>query len=345
MNNKKKLRTGISTGTCAAAAARAAAMLITGNDPGSGVEIELPSKEIIMVPVFGSGLEEGLAWAMVRKDAGDDPDETHGLLIGARVGFSEQGITITGGRGVGRITRPGLAISPGNPAINPVPLEMIRSGVSGLTDRGLLVEIFVPGGEKIAARTFNQRLGIRGGISILGTSGIVRPFSVEAIKETISLNINMVLQTGRLSLVLVPGRIGFRAALKQGFARDEIVEVSNEWEYALDRCLDLNARGLVLAGHPGKLLKFVAGDFQTHSKNSVSAVAVFERLAGDCLERDIHGLNTVEQGIQGLDDKEKPRLGEYLARKVRDAVLKKTDHLMDIKVILTDLKGEVFGRA
>jgi cobalt-precorrin-5B (C1)-methyltransferase len=339
------VRKGISTGTCAAAAARAAAMLIIGGEPGAAVRVELPSKEFVTVLVAEQGLEADRAWAMVRKDAGDDPDVTHGLFIGANVRLAGQGITITGGRGVGRVTRPGLAVSPGSPAINPVPMAMIRAAVSGLTDRGLEVEIFVPGGEKIAAKTFNRRLGIVGGISILGTSGIVRPFSVEAIRETIFLNIKMVLETGRDSLVLVPGRLGFRAAREHGFARDEIVEVSNEWRFALESCLELNLRRLVLAGHPGKLLKFIDGDFQTHSNKSSSAVPVFQRLAGECLGREIRGLNTVEEGINGLGPGERSRAGNYMARLVRDAVMNKTQQRARIKVMLINLKGEIFGHA
>ena len=345
MNTSGSLRTGISTGTCAAAAAKAAAMLLTGRDLKGGVDIELPSGKTILVPIAWSGLVNCRGLAMVRKDGGDDPDETHGLLIGARVGYGEKDVNITGGPGVGRVTRPGLAVKPGEPAINPVPLKMIRASVSGFTDRGLLVEIFVPGGEKAAARTFNRRLGITGGISILGTSGIVRPFSVEAIKQTISLGINMILHTGCKNPVLVPGRIGFRAAVKLGFQEDGIVEVGNEWEFALERCIDLGVAGLVLVGHPGKLLKFVAGDFQTHSRESGSAVPVFVRLARDCLDRDMVGLNTVEQGMQCLGSDQRARLGEYLALEVKDAVLKRTGHGLNPKVILIDLKGDAFGFA
>ncbi len=343
--SSNKLRTGISTGTCAAAAAKAATMLLTGNKLPAGVEIKLPSGEFIIVPIVRSGLENGRAMALVRKDGGDDPDVTHGLMIGARVGFSAEGIQIAGGKGVGKVTKPGLAVKPGRPAINPVPMEMIRSSVSGITSKGLLVEIFVPEGEKTAVRTFNERLGIKGGISILGTSGIVRPFSVNAIRETIALSINMFLQTRRVNPVLVPGRIGFRAARKLGFYEDQIIEVSNEWECALKKCLDCKVAALVLVGHPGKLLKFVAGDFQTHSKKSAPAVSVFESSAKDCLNKNMKGLNTVEQGIQSLDSPEKTLLGAHLALKVKNAVLVKTEYCIDPEVILIDLKGDVFGRA
>ncbi|MFP4084270.1 MAG: cobalt-precorrin-5B (C(1))-methyltransferase CbiD [Desulfonatronovibrio sp.] len=345
MHKSGNLRTGISTGTCAAAAARAAAMLLLGSDPGDEVEVKLPAGKTVKVRIAEKQVEKGLAQAMVCKDGGDDPDETHGLLIGARIKYADQGITITGGKGVGQVTRPGLAVAPGNPAINPVPLEMIRASVAAVTDRAVDVEIFVPDGESIAARTFNQRLGIVGGISILGTSGIVRPFSVEAIKETIFLNLKIVLESGSSRPVLVPGRIGFKAALGLGFCEKDIVEVSNEWGFALKKCCDLQVMDLVIVGHPGKLLKFLSGYFQTHSKKSASAVPVFEKAARKCLNWDIPGLNTVEQGIQAMNAHEKSVLGPFLAEKVKIAVKPRVFPGCSIHVALTDLKGEVIGRS
>lgn len=345
MHKSGSLRTGISTGTCAAAAARAAVMLLLGRDPGGEVEVMLPAGETVNVRIAEKQVENGLAQAMVCKDGGDDPDETHGLLIGARVKHADQGIAVTGGQGVGRVTRPGLAVSPGNPAINPVPLEMIRANVAVVTDKAVAVEIFVPDGESIAVKTFNQRLGIVGGISILGTSGIVRPFSVEAIKETIFLSLKMVLESGSSRPVLVPGRIGFKAALGLGFYKKEIVEVSNEWEFALKECFDLEVPDLVIVGHPGKLLKFLNGYFQTHSKKSGSAVPVFEEAARKCLNWDLRGYNTVEQGIQAMNAHEKSVLGPCLAEKVKNAVQPRVFPGCVVQVMLTDLKGEVIGRS
>ncbi|WP_035243832.1 cobalt-precorrin-5B (C(1))-methyltransferase CbiD [Desulfonatronovibrio hydrogenovorans] len=345
MNESKRLRTGISTGTCAAAAAKAAAILLMGAELGTQVEVRLPSGKGVAVRVVQAGLENGQATALVRKDAGDDPDETHGLLIGARVEPAQGGISITGGKGVGRVTKPGLAIAPGNPAINPVPLKMIKTNLALITDLGLAVEIFVPDGEKIAAKTFNERLGIIGGISILGTSGIVRPFSLEAIKETISLHINMVLESGYTRPVLVPGRIGCRTALDSGFSREEIVEVSNEWKFAFEKCHEAGIMGLVIVGHPGKLLKFINKDFQTHSKKSGSAVPVLVKAIQECLGFDPPELNTVEHGICLLSVEQRNELGRHLAEKVRQSVLPRLAPDCQVQVILNDLQGEVIGRA
>ncbi len=342
MTESKGLRSGISTGTCAAAAAKAAVMLLTGRLVGKQVDVKLPGGWIVNVPVVHADMTEEQAITLVRKDAGDDPDETHGLLIGARVCFEKSGLKIVGGSGVGQVTRPGLAVNPGEPAINPVPLRMIRSSVAEITDKGLLIEIFVPNGEKVAYRTMNQRLGIVGGISILGTSGIVRPFSVEAIQETIALNLNMVAHSDSIRVVLVPGRIGFRAALGMGFHESAIVEVSNEWDFALNKCMEHAFEELNIIGHPGKLLKFLKGQYQTHSRSG-SAVPVFIQGARDCLGVNMQELNTVEQGLIDLKQKQRFKLGNYFAHKLEKCIMTRTESRFRIKVYLINLQGEVFG--
>lgn len=342
MAGSKELRSGISTGTCAAAAAKAASMLLTGLPVGSQVNVELPNGQNIWVPIVQTSISKGQAEVLVRKDAGDDPDETHGLLIGARVCFEKNGIRVVGGTGVGQVTRPGLAVKPGDPAINPVPMRMIRSSVSEVTRQGVRVEVFVPDGEKIASKTMNQRLGIEGGISILGTSGIVRPFSVQAIQETIALNLNMVAHSESNHVVLVPGRIGFRAAQGMGFHENAIVEVSNEWDFALKKCLDHVFHKLNIIGHPGKLLKFLKGQYQTHSRSG-SAVPLFIKGARDCLGVHLDSLNTVEQGLMDLDKEQRSSLGNYFAQELKNCIMIRTESRFRIKVCLINLQGEVFG--
>ena len=344
LSDGRGLRSGLSTGTCAAAAARAAAMLIVGQSPGHEVKVALPSTEKVMVPVARCAFRLGAGTVLIRKDAGDDPDVTHGLLIGARVRFSESGFMVTGGKGVGRVTRPGLAVKPGNPAINPVPMRMIISNVQEVTKQPLHIEIFVPRGEKIAADTFNERLGIVGGISILGTSGRVRPFSVDALKETISLNINSVLASGLHRLVLVPGGIGFRAAVSLGYEEHDIVEVANEWEFAFGECVRKKVPEVLILGHPGKLLKFLQGDFQTHSSKSGSSVPILSCAAKKYLNIDIGRINTVEDGLARLEANERLKLGDFLASEIKKVVLKTTG-LKPGKVMLINLKGDVFGQS
>ncbi|HIR97860.1 MAG TPA: cobalamin biosynthesis protein CbiD, partial [Candidatus Merdisoma faecalis] len=212
--NNKKLRMGYTTGSCAAAAARAAAsMLLTGKAVPE-VKLMTPKGIGLDLEVLEAEWTAEEASCAVRKDAGDDPDVTNGLKIYALVRKSEEpGVQIDGGEGVGRVTRPGLEQPVGAAAINKVPRQMIRENVEEICRKfgyegGLSVTISIPGGEALAVKTFNPRLGIVGGISVLGTSGIVEPMSEEALIQTIRVDIKMQLAGGRKYLVLVPGNYG-----------------------------------------------------------------------------------------------------------------------------------------
>jgi cobalt-precorrin-5B (C1)-methyltransferase len=297
------LRTGITTGTCAAAAARAAASVLAGQAPPSQVPVELPDGRTLVVPVLRAGfslvgrianpsstvgrianpsgsqadLPDGLAirptekaTAAVRKDAGDDPDVTDGLEIVATVSWTDgDAVTFSAGEGVGTVTKPGLQVPPGQPAINPVPRRMIVAAVRQVTSRGLHVEIAIPGGRKIAAKTFNPRLGIAGGLSILGTSGIVRPYCTRALHDALGCAINVAVACGVTAPVLVPGAIGCRAARARFVVGDQqLIEVGNAWGFVLDLLPRHAWRALLLVGHPGKLAKLAAGQWDTHSSRS-----------------------------------------------------------------------------
>ena len=179
-------RTGFTTGTCAAAAAKAAALLLCGSEPSDRVEVPLPDGTRVTLPLAFARKDGNAAEAGITKDAGDDPDVTDGCLIVASVAWGiEPGVTLLAGEGVGTVTKPGLSVPPGEPAINPVPRLMIRTAVAEVTDRPLQVTISIPRGRELADKTFNPRLGIEGGLSILGTSGIVRPFSCEALRDAL----------------------------------------------------------------------------------------------------------------------------------------------------------------
>ena len=269
----KRLRLGYTTGSCAAAAAKAAAyMLLTGRrmeraalTTPRGVRLELPVREIRMEP--------GAVSCAVEKDSGDDPDVTRGTLVFAAVSRTEgTGVTIGGGAGVGRVTKPGLDQPVGAAAINSVPRRMIREGVEeiqALTDDhgGLSVVISVPEGEALAKKTFNPRLGIVGGISILGTTGIVEPMSERALVETIRVELRQRRAAGADYALLTPGNYG------SDFIREDLgldpalaVQCSNFLGDALDLCRELGFRGALLAGHIGKLVKVGGGMLNTHSR-------------------------------------------------------------------------------
>lgn len=270
----KLLRLGYTTGSCAAAAARAAArLLLTGEEPAL-VRLETPSGVTLELPVEDLSLGEDWASCGVRKDAGDDPDVTDGLLIRAEVrkepGEGPLAAALAAGEGIGVVTLPGLDQPVGAPAINRVPREMILSGLreegkrAGFTGR-LTAIISAPGGKEIAKRTFNPRLGILGGISILGTSGLVEPMSEAALTASIRAELSVLAASGEGRVLLTPGNYG-----KEFFGRmippRLTVKCSNFLGEALDAAVSLGFGEILLAGHLGKLVKLAGGMLNTHSK-------------------------------------------------------------------------------
>ncbi|MCI8652678.1 MAG: cobalamin biosynthesis protein CbiD [Angelakisella sp.] len=272
----RRLRFGWTTGSCAAAAARAAARaLLTGEEPAavrfstpSGVELELP------VECLNRGRDR--ASCGVRKDAGDDPDVTHGLLIRAEVraepGEGPLELLLAAGEGVGIVTLPGLDQPPGEPAINRVPREMILTALREEAERAafagrLTAAISVPGGKELAEKTFNPRLGILGGISILGTSGLVEPMSETALVASIRAELSVLAAAGEKRVILTPGNYG-RDFLREaeGIPDRLAVKCGNFLGEALDAAGELGFREVLLAGHLGKLVKLAGGMLNTHSR-------------------------------------------------------------------------------
>ena len=271
----KRLRRGYTTGTCAAlAAAGAAELLLTGRAPETlslltpgGLRVELRPELLTM--------DGGSAVCAVRKDAGDDPDVTDGILIVARVSRRERGIKLAAGEGIGRVTKPGLDQKVGEAAINSVPREMIRAALETVCagagfGGGLTVTLSVPGGAELAKKTFNPQLGIEGGISILGTSGIVEPMSERALLDTIALEIRQAAASGSDALVLTPGNYGM------DFLREKLpalkgipaAKCSNFIGDAVDIAVTEGLRDVLLVGHVGKLVKLAGGIMNTHSRTA-----------------------------------------------------------------------------
>jgi cobalt-precorrin-5B (C1)-methyltransferase len=280
------LRRGFTTGTSATAAAKAAlTLLLTGSLPAS-VDVTLPDGlHYLSVPVAEMPQEPGWVSASVIKDGGDDPDQTHGARIIVRLRRNTTGkVVFLRGKGVGLVTQSGLRLAIGEPAINAVPRQMMRQALeevleSDSTDLGFDVEVGCENGEAIALRTFNPRLGIEGGISILGTTGIVEPKSLASFMASIAVYVRVALGERPPEIVLSPGNLGQRFArghlalpLKQivqmsnfaGFALDCVSETLAELEHALPL--------LWIVGHPGKLAKLIDGVWDTHSHRSTGAV-------------------------------------------------------------------------
>jgi len=309
--NQKRLRCGYTTGSCAAAAAKAAALLLIGGIRPETVELETPSGQKLFLEVEDIREEEGRVSCAIRKDSGDDPDVTNGILVYASAEKTKDGIRIDGGTGVGRVTRPGLDQPVGEAAINTVPRRMITAAVQEVCagqgyEGGIRVVISIPEGEALAGRTFNPRLGIEGGISILGTTGIVEPMSEAALLDTIEVEMKQAAAVGRKWILFTPGNYGM------DFLRDELgidpqksVKCSNYIGESLDKAITIGFEGLLLVGHIGKLVKLGAGVMNTHSR---WADARLETLAASLIlaggeagtAAALLGANTTEEALDIL---------------------------------------------
>lgn len=265
----KALRKGYTTGSCATAAAKVAALMVLRQHLIHQVSIVTPSGVTLCLNVESPHIEGQQAIAAIRKDGGDDVDATHGMLIFARVTLNDSGeITLTGGEGIGTVTRKGIGLPLGSAAINRTPRHTIESAVREAIGpaRGADVEIFAPEGEARAQKTYNSRLGILGGISIIGTTGIVTPMSEESWKRSLSLELEIKRASGLTRVILVPGNHGERFVREQmGVDTQAVVTMSNFVGYMIEEAVRLGFCQIVLVGHPGKLIKIAAGIFHTHS--------------------------------------------------------------------------------
>ncbi len=268
-HNGKALRKGYTTGSCATAAAKVAALMVLRQHIIHQVSIVTPSGVTLNLNVESPHIEGQQAIAAIRKDGGDDVDATHGMLIFARVTLTDDGqIVLRGGEGVGTVTRKGIGLAVGEAAINRTPRQTIEAAVREVIgpSRGAQVEIFAPEGEERAKKTYNGRLGILGGISIIGTTGIVTPMSEESWKRSLAMELELKRAAGMERVILVPGNHGERFVREQlGVSGELVVTMSNFVGYMIEEAVRLGYRQIVLVGHPGKLVKIAAGIFHTHS--------------------------------------------------------------------------------
>ena len=284
----KKLRCGYTTGSCAAAAVKASAqMLLTGMTIDK-VSLMTPKGILLELNIKNSEIETDYAECAIKKDSGDDPDVTNGILVYARVEKIPSGIIIDGGKGVGRITKSGLDRKIGEAAINTVPRRMIENAVTEMAEKygydgGFRIIISVPEGEMIAAKTYNPRLGIEGGISIIGTSGIVEPMSEQALIDTISVELDVRKAQNEEFIIVTPGNYGqdfLRDNL--GIAVDKCVKCSNFIGDTIDMCIEKGFKSMLLVGHIGKLSKLGCTIYNTHSRYADGRMEAFALCAALC---------------------------------------------------------------
>lgn len=267
----KRLRYGYTTGSCAtAAAAGATRMLLTGARVKS-VTIDTPKGWPLDLTLHDCEVGEDWARCSVIKDAGDDPDITGGVKVYVTVRTqNEPGIRFSAGVGVGMVTLKGLSVPVGEPAINPVPRQMITREMMKIMqaqdyEGGFEVEISIPDGVELAKRTFNPKLGIQGGLSIVGTSGIVEPMSEDALKASMKLEISMLKAQEMDPIIFIPGNYGKDFALEQGLPENRMVKTSNYVGFMLEEAEDFDISEILVVGHLGKLVKVAGGLFNTHS--------------------------------------------------------------------------------
>nr|WP_241265728.1 cobalt-precorrin-5B (C(1))-methyltransferase [Streptomyces boncukensis] len=348
----KALRTGWTTGTCASAAARAAALHLTTGEPQPWVEVALPSGRRVTFAVQRSAeLRPGRTESVVVKDAGDDPDVTHGSQLTATVSWRPgPGLELHGGVGVGVVTKPGLGLEVGGPAINPVPRSMISQAVGEVIDvseRGVDVTISVPDGELRARKTTNAKLGILGGISILGTTGIVRPFSTASWRASVEQAVAVASAQRAPAVVLCTGGRTEKGAMELLPRLPDVsfIEVGDFTGAALRRAVEGGVPRVVFVGMAGKLTKLASGVLMTHytrSKVDTTVLADITRTVGGPEEvaRQVASANTARHAYElwegaGL----LPAAGAELCRRVAEVMARFVDHAVTAEAAMVDFTG------
>lgn len=355
--NNKSLRSGYTTGACAAATAKAAALALLNQRVVKQVQISLPTGERVSFTISRCVFNSLEASCSVIKDAGDDPDVTDRAEICATVSWGKEwGVTIEGGRGVGLVTKPGLEIPVGMAAINTVPRRMIIQSVreaagAQLESSGMQVTISVPQGEELAKRTLNRRLGIVKGISILGTSGVVIPYSVEAYKVSISQALDIAVACGCQEVVLTTGRRSEKFAQRKLMLLEEsFIQMGDFVDYTLDECARKGLARVVMWGMVGKLSKIAAGHLYTHVSDSKVDMNFLAGVAASCgvpeatviaLRKAVtahHFLKILTPGdVTGVCNK----LCLLATRRCQEYV----KEALEVECVMTDYNGTILGRA
>lgn len=344
----KELRCGYTTGSCAAAAAKAAALILETGKKIKYVEIDTPANIRLKLEVHNIKIEKDKVSCSIIKDAGDDPDNTDGMAIYAAVTKrQDRKVVIDGGCGIGRIMRKGLFGEIGDPAINPVPREMIEKEIREVSNSGYDVLIYAPEGEIVGKKTFNKNIGVEGGISIIGTKGIVYPMSEEALIKTIYMEMDMVNETiGNENIVLVPGNYGEKIADSLNIKHPR-VKISNFIGDSLLYAYNKGFKSITLIGHIGKFAKLSIGVFNTHSRvcdGRIEAFIYYLSLMGaplDLLEK-INKTLTAEEAINICIEEGYGRIVKLMEKGAEERIRKYLkDEDYEVKVIIYSMEKGV----
>lgn len=354
---KGKLRTGFTTGTCATAGSIAAVLAITNQKNIDYVSVILPKKNTMQIKITDCKFTKNSAKCLVIKDGGDDPDVTHGAEIWTEVSLTDKPnkIEIDGGKGVGRVTKPGLGLDIGSAAINPTPKKMIVENISKvaqelLKKNGFNVIISVPKGEELAVKTDNPRLGILGGISILGTSGIVIPYSTASFAAAIRQSLDVTIAMGNDTVVLTTG------GRSEDFSRNIIklpdhcfVQMGDFSGYTVQQCAKKNIKKAYVAGFIGKLTKMAMGVKQTHVKGSKVDMEFLSKLAQKCnantkIVDEIQKANTARHVYEIITKEKLAGFFDMVCEEVYKQLRNHSEKKFEVDVIMFDFDGNIIGR-
>ena len=384
----KKYRRGYTTGSCATAVSKAAVYMLLTNEKIDTVNIDTPKGIYLSIPVVSSEIKKNedtgeiYSICSVEKDGGDDIDATNGIEIFAKAtwvyedeidkseknfSFEGDGFCVFSGDGVGIITKKGLSVEPGRPAINPVPQKMIAkevesvlkaSGENVLNDKNSLdnrkkvikITIFIPKGEEVANKTFNPRLGIVGGISIIGTSGIVEPMSDDGWKKSLSIELNMKKELGMDKIILVPGNHGESFISDRIGENSSVVRTSNFLGYMLMEAKRMGFKKILLAGHIGKFIKLSAGIFNTHSKvadarNEILIANLALMGASTELVRKIDSCLTTEEATDIVYENGFGEVFDIICEKCKKRAEMHVDNEIEIEVFIFKMDKTVLGKS
>ncbi|MBR1645887.1 MAG: cobalamin biosynthesis protein CbiD [Selenomonadaceae bacterium] len=346
---KKFLRSGYTTGACAAAGVKAALILLTTGEIVDDVEITALDGTQLKIPVARvEKISDGIRVEVV-KFSGDDPDITNGASVFTTVRqiFGDE-IIFRAGVGVGTITKAGMQLPIGEPAINPKPRELIRNVAAQFNIGGLEVEISIPAGVELAKKTLNPILGVEGGLSIIGTTGVLRPMSEEAFKNSLVPQIDVAIAAGFNELIFVPGKIGETIAKKIGFPDGAIIQTSNFIGFMLEAAAQRNVAKIILCGHVGKLVKVAAGIFHTHNRvadgrlETLAAYSAAEGLPSTEVQK-ILDANTTEDAAQIISANHLERVYKKIAERASLRAMRYVFGKLKVKTILVDFAGNILG--
>lgn len=359
----KQLKGGYTTGACLAAGAKAGAMIMQGEAPGDRVDIVALDGTPLKIPIASVELLAHGVKVEIIKDAGDDPDITNGTSVFITFSFLTQEqlqpvygqsilyqqILFEAGQGIGHATKPGLSLAVGEPAINPGPRQLVYNSIKDIIgEKACLVRVDIPAGTELATKTLNPVLGIEGGISVIGTTGVLRPMSEEAFKKSLVPQIEVAKAAGFTTQIFVPGKIGERIATSWGLPTEAMVQTSNFIGFMLEAGADHGLERILLFGHIGKLAKVAAGVFHTHNRvgdarlEVLAAYSAAQGMPAEGVQRILQAVTT-EEALPVIEEYGLQSVYQVIAARASYRAERLLFNRLQVGTVLVTLQGKLLG--